>query len=162
MSGPDFDAEHSFANLVRELTGHPLVGITYAGRDRSWSARHWNQGTGPEVSPTQCENVRVIGETLEVTWNNGLVPSVDATATQRRSVSCWGAGMHSNLVRRKILVVGAGSVGLDVALRLAATGVVNMGVMDFDTVEPGNLDDSSEPPPPTPLWAAPSSRWPSG
>ena len=38
MSAPDFDAESSYANLVRELTGHPLVGITYAGSDHSWSA----------------------------------------------------------------------------------------------------------------------------
>ncbi|MDQ3964706.1 MAG: ThiF family adenylyltransferase [Actinomycetota bacterium] len=140
MSGPDFDAEHSFANLVRELTGHPLVGITFAGRDGSWSARHWDHGTGPEVSPTKCDNVRVVGETLEVTWNEEFVPSIGAVRTQRRSVSCWGADIHSNLVRRKVLVVGAGSVGLDVALRLAATGLVNIGVMDFDTVEPANLD----------------------
>lgn len=140
MSGPDFDAEHSFANLVRELTGHPLVGITYAGRDRSWSARHWDHGTGPDVSPTKCDNVRVIGETLDVTWNDELVPPIGATGTQRRSVSCWGADIHSNLMRRKILVIGAGSVGLDVALRLAATGLINIAVMDFDSIEPGNLD----------------------
>lgn len=43
MSGPDYDAEHSFANLARELTGHPLVGMTYSGGDRSWSARHWDR-----------------------------------------------------------------------------------------------------------------------
>lgn len=62
------------------------------------------------------------------------------TGTQRRSVSCWGPTVHSNLVRRKVLVVGAGSVGLEVAVRLAATGMVQVTVMDFDTVEPGNLD----------------------
>jgi hypothetical protein len=37
-------------------------------------------------------------------------------------------------------VVGAGSVGLDVAQRLAATGLVQVGVMDFDAVEEVNLD----------------------
>jgi molybdopterin-synthase adenylyltransferase len=36
MSGPDFDAEHAFATLIRELTGHPLAGVTYSGRDQSW------------------------------------------------------------------------------------------------------------------------------
>lgn len=140
MSAPDFDAERSFANLARELTGQPLVGITYAGSGGAWSARHWNLGSGQDVSPTHCENVRVIGESLEITWNDKLVPHVSATRTQRRSVSCWGADMHSNLLRRKILVIGAGSVGLDVAVRLAATGLVNVGVMDFDIVEVGNLD----------------------
>lgn len=140
MSAPDFDAESSFANLVRELTGYPLVGITYAGGDQSWSARHWNHGTGPDVTPTHCNSVRVLGDHLAITWNNELVPASTATRTQRRSVSCWGSETHSNLVRRKVLVVGVGSVGLDVAVRLAATGMLNVGVMDFDTVEPGNLD----------------------
>ena len=32
-------------------------------------------------------------------------------------------------------MIGAGSVGLDVALRLAATGIVQVGAMDFDTME---------------------------
>ena len=140
MSAPDFDAESSFANLVRELTGFPLVGITYGGRDRSWSARHWDHGRGPDVSPTYCDNVRVLGDHLDITWNNERVPVATSTRTQRRSVSCWGPEIHADLVRRKILVVGAGSVGLDIAVRLAATGMVSVGVMDFDRVEPGNLD----------------------
>lgn len=140
MSGPDFDAEHSFANLVRELTGLPLVGMTYAGGDLGWSARHWDKGTGPDVAPTHCTNVRIIDDRLGITWNDDLVPGPKATDTQRRSISCWGPHMHRNLVRRKVLLVGGGSVGLDIAVRLAATGMINVGVMDFDTVEPGNLD----------------------
>jgi hypothetical protein len=119
MNAPDWDAEASFANLVRELTGHPLIGITYAGHDRSWSARHWDLGVGTDVEPTHCDNVRVIGDTLDITWNNDLVPAPRSGATQRRSVSCWGPNVHADLTRRKVLVVGAGSVGLDVALRLA-------------------------------------------
>lgn len=140
MSGPDFDAEHGFANVVREVTGHPLVGVTYSGRDRSWSARHWDTGAGLDVSATHCENVRIIGDELDVGWNTELVPEVRANRRQRRSVSCWGTEIHGNLVRRKVLVVGAGSVGLDVAVRLAATGMLHVGVMDFDTVEWSNLD----------------------
>lgn len=140
MSGPDYDAEHSYANLVRELTGLPLVGMTFAGGDQGWSARHWDQGNGPEVTPTHSSNVRVIADRLDITWNDDLVPGPSATSTQRRSISCWGPVVHGNLARRKVLVVGAGSVGLDVAVRLAASGMVDVGVMDFDTVEPGNLD----------------------
>ena len=37
-------------------------------------------------------------------------------------------------------MVGAGSVGLDISVRLAATGMISVGIMDFDNVEPGNLD----------------------
>lgn len=140
MSGPDYDAEHSYANLVRELTGLPLVGMTFAGGDQGWSARHWDQGNGPDVSPTHSCNVRVVADRLGITWNDDLVPGPSATTTQRRSISCWGPVMHQNLTRRKVLVVGAGSVGLDVAVRLAASGMVDVGIIDFDTVEPGNLD----------------------
>ena len=35
MSGPDRDCESSYANLVRELTGLPLVGMTLASGDRT-------------------------------------------------------------------------------------------------------------------------------
>jgi hypothetical protein len=140
MSGPDRDAEASFANLARELTGNPLVGLTYAGHDGSWSARHWDQGAGTDVAPTHCDNVRVIGDIFRVTWNDEAVPHPRTTESQRRSVSCWGPETHADLVRRKVLVVGTGSVGLDVAIRLAATGMTNVGIMDFDTIEQANLD----------------------
>ena len=40
MSAPDRDCEASYANLVRETTGLPLVGMTLATRNRTWSARH--------------------------------------------------------------------------------------------------------------------------
>ena len=46
MSGPDRDCEASYANLVREITGLPLVGMTLATRNRTWSARHWDIGVG--------------------------------------------------------------------------------------------------------------------
>lgn len=140
MSGPDRDAESSFANLVREITGLPLVGMTLAGRDSSWSARHWDDGVGTDVAPTDAENVRVVGEQLRVSWNDSVVPPPSPQATQRRSISCWGTKTHEDLARRSVLVVGNGSVGLDVVLRLAATGVTTIGLMDFDTVEVSNLD----------------------
>lgn len=140
MSGPDRDAESSYANLVRELTGLPLVGITLAGGDGRWSARHWDHGVGTDVRATDCENVRVVGDRLEVSWNDQLVPSRAALASAVRSVACWGPLQHADLTRRSVLVVGLGSIGLDVAVRLAATGHTNIGLMDFDTVEERNLD----------------------
>ena len=55
-------------------------------------------------------------------------------------MSAWGDHCQADLARRRILVVGAGSVGLDVIIRLAASGVHHLTVMDFDLVEDRNLD----------------------
>ena len=140
MSRPDRDAESSFANLAREITGIPLVGMTLAGGDGAWSARRWDRNSGLEIDSTPAENVRTIGSQFVVFWNDDIVPAPLPQKSQRRSISCWGQQVHDDLIRRSVLVVGAGSVGLDVALRLAATGVANVGIMDFDAVEEGNLD----------------------
>jgi len=140
MSGPDRDTESAYANLVREVTGFPLVGMTLAGDDLTWSARHWDQGVAGEVRATDSENVRVVGDQLRVSWNDWLVPPPSARRSNVRSMTCWGPRMHADLARRSVLVVGLGSVGLDVAVRLAAAGVTCLGLMDFDTVKPHNLD----------------------
>src|SRR5205823_5186522 len=60
--------------------------------------------------------------------------------TQIRTVSAWGEAAQASMARLRVLVVGVSSVGLDVALRFAATGIVQVGVMDFDGVEIVNLD----------------------
>ncbi len=140
VSGDDRDTEASYANLAREITGLPLVGMTLAGTDDSWSARHWDVGNGREVGYTESSSVRVIGNCLSVSWNNASVPPPRTTQSQIRTISAWGDRSQADLVRRSVLVVGAGSVGLDVVLRLAASGLCNITVMDFDIVEEKNLD----------------------
>lgn len=140
MSGPDRDAESSYANLVRELTGLPLVGMTLAGGDRTWSARHWDIGVGRQVDCTHSTNVRVVGDRLAVSWNDVIHPPPLPNKRQVRTLSSWGEECQADLARRRILVVGAGSVGLDVAVRLAASGLCRLTVMDFDNVEVHNLD----------------------
>lgn len=139
MSPPDRDAEASYANLAREITGLPLVGLTLAA-DCTWSARHWDRDTGRDVEATHAESVRVVGDRLAVTWNDALVPAPKPRPSQVRAVASWGDRVQRDLTRRSVLIVGAGSVGLDVALRLAATGLTRIGIMDFDTVEERNLD----------------------
>ena len=140
MSGPDREAESSYANLAREFTGYPLVGMTLAGGDGTWSARKWDVGTGRDVDCTHAANVRVIGERLAISWNDSLVPPPSGNDRQTRTLSAWGDRCQADLARRRILVVGAGSVGLDVVVRLAASGVRSLTIMDFDNVEPRNLD----------------------
>jgi hypothetical protein len=140
MSGPDYDAESAYANLAREMTGLPLVGMTLAGRDRTWSARHWDRRVAGDVGASGCENVRVIGDHLRVFWDDAQVPPPPPAPTNIRSVTSWGARRHADVARRSLLVVGLGSVGLDVAVRLAATGMTRIGLMDYDTIETHNLD----------------------
>ena len=140
MSGPDRDTEASYANLVRELTGFPLVGMTLATGDGTWSARHWNIGVGNQVDCTHCTSVRVVGDRLAVSWNDCLAPPPEPTRKQLRTISCWGEECQADLIRRRVLVVGAGSVGLDIAVRLAASGLCHLTVMDYDVVEDLNLD----------------------
>ncbi len=140
MSGPDRDAEGSYANLVREITGLPLVGMTLAGATGRWSGRFWARGVGTSVTAVPCENIRVIDEQLRTSWNPVLSPAPRSTATQVRSVSCWGPRLQADIARLRVLVVGSGTVGIDVALRLAATGLQSIAVMDFDTMKLINLD----------------------
>ncbi|MGH3244747.1 MAG: ThiF family adenylyltransferase, partial [Trebonia sp.] len=135
MSAPDRDAERSYARLVHEVTGLPLVGMTLAG-DGSWSCRRW----GPDGDLEYGESVRVVGDRLRVTWNGRLRPAPAVTGSQIRTVSAWGESAQASLARLRVLVVGVGSVGLDVAQRLAATGITEVGVMDYDTVEIVNRD----------------------
>lgn len=140
MSTDDKDAEGAFANVVREITGLPLVGLTLAGRSGTWSARFWSKGVGREVAPDFCDSVRAVGERLTVSWNPDLRPAPKIQTALTRAVSCWGPNLQADIARLRVLVVGAGTVGLDVALRLAATGVRAIGVLDYDSVKLINLD----------------------
>lgn len=140
MSGPDRDAESAYGNLTREITSLPLVGLTLAGRDQGWSARHWDRSEATDLDATHSTSVRVIGETLAVTWNRGSTRVDVKRERQKRTISAWGDDVHRNLVRRRVLVVGLGSVGLDIAVRLAASGFVDLGFMDYDVVKLVNLD----------------------
>ncbi|MFD3744021.1 ThiF family adenylyltransferase [Nocardia sp. NPDC058633] len=135
MSPLDRQAEQSYSLVAQTITGHPLLGMTLAG-DTTWSARFWNR----EHDWTDAESVRALGTTLHVDWNDTLCPAPRVTAEQVRTVSAWGPTVQGGLARLNVLVVGAGTVGIDLALRLVQAGVQSVSVMDFDTVEEVNLD----------------------
>lgn len=135
LSQSDFNAESAYAKLVAMETGLPLVGMTLAADD-SWSARRWDSSS----APLEGANVRVLGDRLHVTWNDRLVPPPRETNSQVRTISAWGEQVQADITRLKVLVVGAGSVGSDIAVRLAATGMTQVGAMDFDIVQELNLD----------------------
>lgn len=136
LSSTDYDTELGYAHLAHQYTRGPLLGMTLAGADDTWSARVWQPG---EASPHWAEAVRVVGPMLKPSWNDDLRPPPPRTAAQVRTVSAWPANQES-ITRLRVLVVGVGSVGLDVAQRLAATGITDIGVMDYDIVEELNRD----------------------
>lgn len=135
MSCADRDTERSYARVAETITGLPLVGMTLAG-DGTWSARTWD----PEHGHRDVESVRVVGPEFRVHWNDAVRPAPATTLSQVRTVSAWGEAIQRDLARLRILVVGAGTLGLDVAIRLVQAGIRNVAVMDFDTVEKINLD----------------------
>lgn len=138
LNAVDREAEARIANIAREVTGLPLVGMTLAA-DGSWSARVW-RGAGREVRPVACESVRVIGDGLDVTFNDAMVPAPATGATQIRTLHTWGPIIQAKVARLRVAVAGLGSVGMPLAELLARTGVERIGLFDFDAVEWVNLD----------------------
>lgn len=136
LSNTDWSTESDYERVARGNTRMPLVGITLGGRDDSWSARFWFD----RDSPTWAESVRTVSPKLTITWNDEVREPPRITRSQERTVSSWGERTQRSIGRMRVLVVGVGSVGLDVAQRLAATGVETVGVMDYDAVETVNLD----------------------
>jgi len=136
LSGPDYNTESEYERVARAITGMPLLAMTLATAGQEWSARVWYDRAAPAV----VESVRVVGERLTVTWNDKARRRPMATAFQRRTIAAWGEQRQASIARLKVLVIGVGSVGLDVVARLAATGIEHVGVMDIDVVEDLNLD----------------------
>lgn len=139
MSPDDILAEKGHAAATKAATGLPLVGLTI-GNDGSWSARFWEKD-GPHLYKLHwCESVRVVGDSLQVTFNDALLPSPRFRKNLRRTISAWGHNKQANLARLTMGIIGAGSVGSIVAEALARMGAKSIKLIDFDTVESVNLD----------------------
>jgi len=136
LSGPDRRTEAEYERVARAVTELPLIGMTLGTGAAAWSARLWPSAEQPAFA----DSVRVVGDTLAVTWHHHARPQPRATRYQARTVAAWGTERQGDIARLRVLVVGVGSVGLDIAARLAATGIQHLGVMDIDVVEDVNLD----------------------
>jgi hypothetical protein len=138
MSPDDVDAERGHAGQTLVLTELPLLGMTLAG-DVSWSARFWERG-GAGFERRPCENVRIVGEQLRVTYDDHLRPTPKTSEALLRTLSAWGSRVQDDLARLRVGLVGAGSVGALIAECLARTGIEHTRLLDFDIVKPHNLD----------------------
>lgn len=139
MSKPDVAAEQTNAGAVFGATDLPFVGLTVAG-DTTWSARFWERTAPRTYLRKWCSAVRVVGDRLRVTYMDELVPRPRITDAQVRTVSAWGEDAQADLVRLRVGVVGAGSVGGFIAESLARTGFEDLTVIDYDIVKQHNLD----------------------
>lgn len=139
LSRDDYAAEHGHARQAQILTGYPLAGLTYAGADRAYSARFWPAQHG-DGTPAWAESVRVAGGRLEVSHNPAVRPPGSEDDRTIRTVSAWGPVEQAHLTRLRVGVVGAGSVGAIIGEALARTGFRDIVIIDFDHVEPHNLD----------------------
>ena len=140
LSPDDHAAEAGHAAQTTVMTGLPLLGLTYATGDDSYSGRLWERARPRHYTPVWCENVRVVGNRIQVSWNSQLLPAPQFRPIQERTVSAWGPAVQADLARLHIGIIGAGSVGAIVAEALARAGVEWLTLMDFDTVQAVNLD----------------------
>lgn len=139
MSPDDIDAERSHAAQALAITGLPLVGLTL-GQDRSWSCRQWIRTGRSQYRRVDGDSVRVVGDRMTLTFNPTLRPAAKPDGRLERTVSAWGPEVQIDFTRLRIGIVGVGSVGSQVAESLARTGVGEIRLIDFDSVEYRNLD----------------------
>ena len=138
MSGDDGLAESGHAGAVSAATGLPLVGLTLAGRDGTWSARAWLRTKPRSYAPAWCTSVRVVGRRLTIS-----IPEAsgsDFGMELDRTLSAWGDAIQRRIAALTVGVVGLGSVGSLVTEALARIGVGHLILIDFDRAETVNRD----------------------
>ncbi len=139
MSLDDINAERNHSAATKGATGLPIVGLTI-GTDGAWSARFWEKTKPRTYERFWCESVRVVGDALNITFMDQLIPLPKFRKNLERTISAWGHTKQAVLSRLKIGIVGLGSVGSILSEALARMGVSHIKLIDFDTIEYVNLD----------------------
>lgn len=139
MSRDDVLAETRLAGAASALTDLPLIGLTI-GNDGTWSGRFWMHKSGKEFERKWCRTVRIVGNQLQVSYADHLASPPIFRDLFKRTVTVWGERNHQTLARLRIGIIGLGSVGSMVAENLARMGLGNFVLIDFDEVQPHNLD----------------------
>jgi molybdopterin/thiamine biosynthesis adenylyltransferase len=139
MSEDDVVAETKMAGAVARLTDLPLLGLT-VGTNGIWSARFWLHRKAKIFDRAWCQNVRSVGKDLRVSFADKLIPRPAFRELFKRTITVWGENNHANLARLRIGIIGLGSVGSIIAETLARMGCQRFTFIDYDEVQPHNLD----------------------
>ena len=138
MSEADVVAERDRIAPPSRAAGYPLLGLT-VGADGIWSARFW-RWNGQEYERTDCDKVRLVGHSIEISLNPLRTPPIARSARLRRTLDTWGSERQTVLANLRLGVVGVGSVGTMIAETLARIGATDLLLLDADRVEEQNLD----------------------
>ena len=140
MSRDDFDLERSYSGYTKGMTKKPLVGMTIAGGDKTWSGRVWEK-VNNTFEPMQVKNIRTIRDNvLVVSTNPYIEKKYIKQKSQERTIETWGEEAQTKLINLRIGILGLGSVGSVVAELLARMGVTDFVLIDDDLLEEKNLD----------------------
>jgi hypothetical protein len=139
MSSEDITAEQRLAPRVFATTELPLLGLTM-GTDGALSARMWHRVGRGQFSKDWCGTVRIVGDEFNVTFMEKLAPRPAFKEELKRTYSAWGDAKQNLLARLHCGVIGAGSVGVQVAEALVRMGVEHISLIDYDKVQKHNLD----------------------
>jgi molybdopterin-synthase adenylyltransferase len=90
MSRDDVNAERGYAAQALAMTDLPLLGMTLAG-DGHWSARFWERTGRSQFEKRACENVRVVGDQLRVTYDEEQRSMPEFRTELERTISAWGS-----------------------------------------------------------------------
>lgn len=140
LSCDDRVAEAGHAMSALTMTDLPLLGITLAGAASIYSARFWPDRDQPEPRPEWVRSVRIIGPGVRIIHNPDQAPPPAPSTKLMRTTHSWGESVQADIARLKVGVIGAGSVAELVGEALVRTGIANIDVLDFDSVEEHNLD----------------------
>ena len=139
MSSDDIIAETEMAPRIRAYSKLPLLGMT-VGTDGAWSARFWVKDSPGKYGLYWCATTRVVGKKLSITYDDRLLVPPVLKEQFARTISAWGPQKQQMIARLHVGIVGCGSVGSVIAEALLKTGVRQITLIDFDTVELKNLD----------------------
>lgn len=139
MSRDDITAERGHAAAAQAATGVPFVGLT-VGTDGAWSARFWEKTAPRTYERKWCNSVRVVGSKFGLTFHPQFIDHSVFRPELERTMSAWGTEVQACLANLTVGIVGVGSVGALVAESLVRMGIGHIRLLDFDGVEPVNLD----------------------